>query len=114
MRYAIKLFAKTSLAFSLDAQTRVPPAELSFGSDIEAEDTMRRPDVTGAGGGVFIAAEISEGKIISIGAGISTEETASVRTELRGGSVTSTVFRIPPDVDCELGPTGSEISFFDD
>jgi hypothetical protein len=44
----MKLLAKISLAFSLEAHTLDPPAEFSFGSAIEAFETIRRVEVDGA------------------------------------------------------------------
>ena len=39
-----RLFAKTSLAFSVDANTRVPPAESCIESAMDAVDTTRREE----------------------------------------------------------------------
>ena len=42
----MRVFAKISLAFSLEAQTLEPPAESWVGSAMDALDTMRRDDLT--------------------------------------------------------------------
>jgi hypothetical protein len=45
----MRVFAKISLAFSLEAQTLEPPAESWFGSAMDALDTIRRLDLTVVG-----------------------------------------------------------------
>jgi hypothetical protein len=46
MTWGINTLANISLAFSLDAQTRAPPAESCVGSAIDAFETIRRVDRT--------------------------------------------------------------------
>jgi len=76
MTYSIKKFAKTSLAFSLEANTWFPPAESCSGSAIEASETILGPEERGIGL-LYTIPRTIEVEEVGVGVGVGVGSTVS-------------------------------------